>query len=176
MWGVGLDDPIGRSDAPLAYQQMRPSTKWESVYVGWDGVGRWEFYWNYLHLTVLNYLLYVCVWRGNGRVDTIIILVPKFSDSCQSSEGKGFLEEGEHLISIFWFTSVNWGSWIFFSPTWPLCPNCFQHRTLCPSPQSRSVLFGSINFLKISLSPPTLLGQLLSTWLSGSPLGIVFGS
>ena len=98
------------------------------------------------------YCVWMCAEEGWG-LDTIIILVPKFSDSCQSSGGEKpvgtWRKEGtSSAFSGSHQSSVNLGPWISFSPTWPLRPNCLQHRTPPLPPFPAILLCTFYQFLK----------------------------
>lgn len=114
-----------------------------------------------------------------GRLDTIIILVSKSSDSCQNSGEEKPWELGggraPRLYRLFTPVISQFGPMNFFLFLLATVPQFSPTQTLPTLPHNLAVLSVLINFLKITLSSPNLLGQLFSAWLTGSPLGIALG-
>lgn len=98
---------MGRSGVPIEPQQTGPSTKGESVCVSGRGWGWIRIVLELLTLLKKNYYVYMCAERG-GRADTIVILVPKSSDSCQSSKGEKLVGAWRREVtsSLFSFIPV----------------------------------------------------------------------
>lgn len=116
----------------------------------------------------------MCAEEG-GRLDTVIILVSKSSDSCQGSgEEKPWELGGGRAPRLYRLvhTRHQFGSMNFFLFLLATVPQLSQTQNPPTLPHNLAVLSVLINFLKITLSSPSLLGQLFSAWLAGSPLGI----
>ena len=121
----------------------------------------------------------MCTEEGR-RLGTLIILVSKSSDSCQSSGEEKPWELGEgrapHLYRLVHTSQQS--IWVHEFLSIPLghCASIVSNTEPShPSPQNLAVISVIVNFLKITLSSPNLLGQLFSAWLAGSPLGIDLG-
>ena len=117
----------------------------------------------------------MCAEEG-GRLDTVIILVSKSSDSCQSSgEEKPWELGGGRAPCLYRLVHTSHQSiWVheFLSAPLGHCASIVSNTEPSHPSPNLAVLSVLINFLKITLSSPSLLGQLFSAWLAGSPLGI----
>lgn len=121
----------------------------------------------------------MCTEEGR-RLDTLIILVSKSSDSCQSSgEEKPWELGGGRTPRLYRLVHTSHQSiWVreFLSIPLGHCASIVSNTEPShPSPQNLALISALVNFLKITLSSPNLLGQLFSAWLAGSPLGIDLG-
>ena len=141
--------------------------------------GKCKFHWNSLHFIFwIVYCVWMCAEEG-GRLDTIIILVSKSSGSCQNSGEEKPWELGggraPRLYRLFTPVISQFGPMNFFLFLLATVPQLSPTQNLPTLPHNLAVLSVLINFLKITLSSPNLLGQLFSAWLAGSLLGIALG-
>lgn len=122
------------------------------------------------------YILYGCVQRRvkGWILESILCLNPP--TAARALEERSLWDRGEGRASCLHFlvhSSHHLGPWISFSPTWPLWHNRPQHKS--PTLPHNLIVYFFINFLNIILHPFYLLGQSISAWISGSPLGTDLG-